>query len=364
MKTINQYVPDSVSHPGTTLAEKLEELGMGPKEFAIRTSKPEKTITAILKGESSITPEMSVQFEKVLGIPAKFWLQRQLNYEEAVARLKRKEKLKQAEEWVDTFPYASMVKLGWIPKVTKKEERVEVMLGFFAISDHKSWNHFYYESQLKTRFRISLAHTKAPQAISAWLRQGDILASRINSATYSKSKFEKALPKVKSIMAAQPKDFFKQLQEICLEAGVKVVPTPTLPKAPISGSTRWLGDTPLIQLSGRYKRNDAFWFTFFHEAGHIILHGKKDIFLEKVDYDDKDEKKEKEADEFAAEWVFSKQEEEEVSKYPTLNAELVTKIAKKIKTHPAIIIGRFQHKGLIPYSLGRELFVSIDLTNS
>ena len=47
MTAINQYFPQSVSHPGETLEEKLQEMGMGPKEFSIRTGKPEKTIFAI-----------------------------------------------------------------------------------------------------------------------------------------------------------------------------------------------------------------------------------------------------------------------------------------------------------------------------
>jgi len=67
-------------------------------------------------------------------------------------------------------------------------------------------------------------------------------------------------------MATHPDDYYIQLQNSCLRAGVKVVYTPCIKKAPISGCSRWLGDTPLIQLSGRYKRNDIFWFTFFHEA--------------------------------------------------------------------------------------------------
>ncbi|MFN9681227.1 MAG: ImmA/IrrE family metallo-endopeptidase, partial [Bacteroidota bacterium] len=114
-----------------------------------------------------------------------------------------------------------------------------------------------------------------------------------------------ALPKIKSIMATHPEGFFKQLQDICLDAGVKVVQTPSINKVPISGSTRWLNNTPLIQLTDHYPHNDSFWFTFFHEAGHILLHGKKDIFLEKVDYSDKNLEKEREADEFASKWTLT-----------------------------------------------------------
>lgn len=76
----NQYFPQSVAHAGQTLEEKLEELNMGPKEFAVRTGKPEKTITAILKGESAITPDMAVLFEDILKIPARFWLNAQRTF--------------------------------------------------------------------------------------------------------------------------------------------------------------------------------------------------------------------------------------------------------------------------------------------
>lgn len=87
--TKNQYIPQVVFHPGETLAEKLEEMGMGPKEFAVRTGKPEKTISEILNSKSSITPEMAVQFESVTKIPARFWLNRQRSYDEYMARKNR-----------------------------------------------------------------------------------------------------------------------------------------------------------------------------------------------------------------------------------------------------------------------------------
>ena len=161
-------------------------------------------------------------------------------------------------------------------------------------------------------------------------------------------------------MAKHPEDFFHQLQNICLKAGVKVVHTACINKAPISGSTRWLNDTPFIQLTGRYNRNDIFWFTFFHEAGHIILHGKKDIFLENLEYSEKDLEKEKEADSFSIKWTFSDEEEAEiVAALPLRNPDIKT-YAKKFNTHPAIIIGRLQRKKLINQSLGNEYFEQVN----
>jgi HTH-type transcriptional regulator/antitoxin HigA len=356
----NQYHPQIAFHPGETLAEKLEELVMGPKEFAIRTGKPEKTVIAILKGKSSITPEMAVQFEHVLKIPAHFWLNMQRNYDEFMAREERQELLAESTAWAKLFPIADMVKKGWLPAKTTLEEKTSELLAFFSISSHSAWEDYYFKQQLKVVFRISLAHVREPYAISAWLRKGELQAAELPTKTYTEKDFKDALPEIKSIMAKHPDNFFTQLQMLCLEAGVKVVHTPCINKAPINGSTRWLNDTPLIQLSGRYKRNDSFWFTFFHEAGHILLHGKKDIFLENIDYSDKDKHKEKEADDFAIKWTLSKEEEREILQRSSITKDDIIEFAEKFNTHPAIIIGRLQHEKLVSYALGRQFLVPIE----
>jgi addiction module HigA family antidote len=361
MNNRNTYTPQTVTHPGDTLAEKLEELGMDSKEFALRTGKPEKTISQVLNGKSSITPEMAVRFETVLGIPAHFWLQRQSNYDEALARTREYERLAEAVEWAKNFPVAAMASLGWVGKRTKWEEKTEELLCFFGLTDADAWGNYYLAQDLKVQFRISLKHSNAPHALSAWLRHGELQAQQVQSPPFSKDKFREALPELKAIMAAHPQDYFARMKAVARNAGVTVVHTPCLPKAPINGATRWLGDRPVIQLSGRYRRNDIFWFTFFHEAGHILLHGKKDIFLEKVEYEGKDAEKEAEADAFASKWLLTQEQLDEVLQYPTLTEELIIAKAQKFGTHPAIIIGRLQHDNLLPHGIGNQFMQPIEL---
>ena len=349
----NQYTPSVYFHPGETLVEKLEEMGMSSKEFAVRTGKPEKTISAVLNGKSAITPDMAIQFEKVTKIPAHFWMNSQRGYDEYIAREKHKRTIEEAIEWFKCFPVAEMVKKGWIQAQKTTHEKVSELLSFFGISNHLAWENLFLNQQLKVAFRISLAHTQEPHAISAWLRRGELQATKLVVPVYSEKVFKDVLPEIKKIMMGQPDDFFIQLQSICLDAGVMVVYTPCIKKAPINGCTRWIGDSPLIQLSGRYKRNDGFWFTFFHEAGHIILHGKKDVFLE-IDNFKKDEEKEKEADNFAVKWTLSEEEEREITQCSVITEKDIVRFAKKFNTHPAVIIGCLQHKGMIHYSIGRD----------
>lgn len=357
----NQYYPETVTHPGVTLEEKLKELGMGPKEFAIRTGKPEKTISHILAGSSSITPEMAILFEDVLHIPAEFWLNRQKQFNEALARQKRVESLNKAIEWVKNFPYPDMARLGWVNPTRNPEEKVKNIFQFFSIATPESFSDYYFRKKLKVSFRISLANTRKPYSFAAWLRQGELQAAELDVNKYSSKKFESSLNDIKKIMARHPEDFFLQLQQICLDAGVKVVFTPCLPGATVHGSTRWIGDTPLIQLSARYKQNDIFWFTFFHEAAHILKHGKKIVTLENVDYPDEDKEKEKEADAFAIHWTLSEEQEKQVLNSNYSDDDTIISLAKKFNTHPAIIIGRLHHKKIIPYSSGRHFIKPINL---
>lgn len=315
----NQYNPQSYPHPGETLEEKLQEIGMGPKEFGIRTGKPEKTIYAIIKGESSITAEMAVQFESVTKIPANFWLNSQRLYDEYVAREKQKDIIANAVAWAKQFPLSAMIKKGWLPVCNTIEEKTMALLSFFSISSPDAWNKYYMQQELKVAFSISLSYIKEPHAVSAWLRKGELQAAEIPKTVYSENGFKELLPRLRSLMANQTTGYFDELQMLCSEVGVKVVCTSSLPKTPINGSTRWFNGNPLIQLSSSYKRNGSLCLAFFHGAGHVLLHGKKDVFLENIEYPDLQIKKEQQADSFAIRWTSSELEGEKKKESTILN---------------------------------------------
>lgn len=360
MGTINEYYPESVTHPSEILKETLEEKNMGAKELAIKTGKPEKTITAVLKGESSITPDMAVLLEQVLKIPAHFWNEAQRNYDEYKARLNYQATIDNCKDWARSFPYAKMARNGWVKSTRKAEEKVIALFNFFGVASQKGFEDYYFNQRSKVAFRLSLKNQENALAIAAWLRRGEIQAESLKAPDFNKTLLKKKLPILKSIMAKQSKEFFQELRSVCLSAGVKVVHTPCLPKAAVHGSTRWINNTPLIQLSGRYRRNDIFWFTFFHEIGHILLHGKKYISIENISVEGEELELEKEADDFAVEWILSKKEEEEILKSAPLSHEDIIEYAEKFGTHPACIIGRFQHREMLPFGIGNELFEPIN----
>lgn len=353
-----------VHHPGETLAEKLKEMGMSIKEFAVRVSKPEKTIFAVINGNSSITTEMAVSFETVTKIPASFWLRKQQMYDEYMVRKKREEDATAAIAWMRMFPYTIMVKRGWIAATKVAEEKVRHLFEYFGVSTEKAWEDYYLNKALKLAFRISLSSTKDPHAMSVWLRQGELQAAAQNlTVPFDEKKLKASLPAMKQLMIDDPDDFFQRLQEICNSCGIILIATNTLPKAPINGATRWIKDTPVIQLSGRYKGYDNLWFNFFHEVGHILLHGKKDIFLEEAGIEGQNVEKEKEADAFASEILLSSTDERDFLQNSVFSEDTILKAARKYHTHPSILVGRLKHIGIMQYWQCQNFTQHIEICN-
>lgn len=297
-----------VYHPGETLEEKLHEMGMGVKEFATRVSKPEKTIIAVIKGKSSITPDMALSFEPVTRIPADMWLRYQKNHDEFIARKKREKTLHDGLIWAKKFPLDEITRLGWLTRFQSlgghPKDLVETLCSFFGVSSPKGWEDFYLNQRLRVAFRITLAESCDPYALSAWLRQGEIQASDINlPSKYTAKALKDALNKISDLRKSDKDKFKETLTTILANAGVKLIFTESLSSAPVKGCTRYIYGIPCIQMADTYESEHEFWQTLYHEAGHILLHGKKDIFMENVEYGDKSPEKEKEADDFASRWM-------------------------------------------------------------
>lgn len=298
-----------VYHPGETLDEKLRDMGMGVKEFATRVSKPEKTIIAVLKGTSSITPDMAVAFEMVTKIPAKMWLRHQKSYDEFKAREKRSRLLQDGLRWAEKFPIAEISDLGWFDGIIddqgEQKNIVDTLCTFFAVSSPKGWEDYYLHQRLRVAFSISLSETCNPYALSAWLRQGEIQAGKSSVNTkYSPGLLKEILKEISEIRKSSDiVDRHDLLTSLLGDAGVKLIFTDALSSAPVKGCARYINGVPCIQLAKEFTSDSDFWHTLFHEIGHILLHGKKDVFMENVNYGDKDPAKEKEADEFASRWI-------------------------------------------------------------
>jgi HTH-type transcriptional regulator/antitoxin HigA len=348
----NEFLPNYAVPPGEILGVELGLREMTQQELARRTGITPKHIISILKAKSSITPETAIKLERALGMPADYWLNLESNYQEILARLAEEEQLEKDLDWLKRIPVTAMAKLNWIEGNRDKKGQLVEILRFFGIANIGQWEEMW--PNLNVAYRQNQTHKVFPEAVSAWLRQGELEASSITCEPYNKVKFREVLNEIRGLTTANPSHFVRAMQELCSKAGVAVVFVPALPKTGVSGATRWLNkDKAIIQLSLRYKTDDHLWFTFFHEAGHILLHGKKELFLEGPNGLNKD--KEDEANVFAEHELIPSNKFSKFISNRNLDKISIVMFAKSIGIAPGIVVGQLQHKNLLKITFCNDL---------
>ena len=149
-------------------------------------------------------------------------------------------------------------------------------------------------------------------------------------------------------MKTDPTIFVPQLVETCAKCGVAVVIEPAPKGCPVSGATHWLSpEKALLMLSLRHKTNDHFWFSFFHEAGHLLLHGKRLRFIDMEGELGDDQ--ENEANDFAKNLLIPENQAEKLQLLQPSTAGINT-FADELGIAPGIVVGRMQKEGLLPWT--------------
>ncbi|MGD8717716.1 MAG: ImmA/IrrE family metallo-endopeptidase [Candidatus Zixiibacteriota bacterium] len=348
----NEYEPEVVTPPGETLLETMALRGFTQEDFAARTGRTPKTINEIVKGKAPITTDTALQFERVLGVPAEFWNNRERKYRESLARAEERGRLEEEVEWLSQFPVNAMIKLGWLRKSSDKVEQLRELLNFLGVASPKSWDRFF--SRMQVAFRKPATLKADPVALAAWLRKGDIDAQNITCRPYDRTGFRRALTQVRALTTLNPGEFKGRIVEICAACGVAVVFVPELPKIRVSGATRWFSPKKaIIQVNLRYKTDDHFWFTFFHEAGHVLLDSKKEIFVDSGKSEGDDEV---EANRFATECLIPRAALRAfMTSTRRISKEAIIRFAREQGVAPGIVVGQLQHAGYLPYNYCNSL---------
>lgn len=343
-----RYRPPTVSPPGGTLADLLEEKGITQADLARRLERPVKTINEIVKGKAAITPDTALQLERALGAPADFWLAREAAYREWLARERARADLTAWATWLQELPIREMTSLGWIPRPVDKPEAVLYCLRFFGVASPEAWRETYARPLAAFRAPGKLKRDKG--AVSAWLRRGEIEASMLRLNAFDHSALAGRLEKLRRLTTLTTASaFLPKLQEVCGECGVAVILVPAPRGCPASGAARWLApDRALIQLSLRYKTHDQLWFTFFHELAHILKHGKSLTFIDEANQGSNTQA-EKEANEFARDLLIPPFAAERL-KTIERSRRAVAAFAEELGIAPGIVVGRMQNDLLLPWS--------------
>ncbi len=341
MKALRKYTfePDYAVPPGATLRETMEARGMTQRELADRTGLTVQTLNRIFKGEQPITYETANKLELVTGTAAAFWNNLEAHYRGQLAKLQERAQLEKDVAWLKTIPVAELVARKAIPDSSDKVLLFREVLKFYSVSSVEAWAAVWERPAAAARRSACFASSPGPT--SAWLRLGQLKAQEISCAPFSKTRLLECLREIRGFTLQAPEIFVPRMTELCASAGVALALVPEIKKAPWSGAAEWLTpERAMILLNLRGKTADRFWFTFFHEAGHILHDSKKEQHID----DGKtyaDDPAERHADAFAAEILIPRKYDPAIA--AARSAAEIQNLAARIGVSPCIVVGRFQH---------------------
>jgi HTH-type transcriptional regulator/antitoxin HigA len=343
------YEPDHAIRPGETLRRTLKTLGMSQSDLALRAGISLKHVNQIIQRGAPITHDTALTFEKVTGVQARFWNSLESNYRDRLARFDDRESLAKDADWLKSLPIGELRRRGYLGPKGDVGTVLQEVCHFFGVANRNAWEKVW--SQPLASFRKSPTFESDAGALAAWLRIGELDASDIECEPFDAKTFRESLREIRALTTSPVKDWVSNIVKFCAEGGVAVVFVPEIKGARTSGAARWL--TPmkgLIQLSLRHKSDDHLWFSFFHEAGHLLLHSKKQTF---VTNDRAKNLTEDEANDFSSSYLIPKKFESELAELHS--EESIREFAKRLGIAPGIVVGRLQKDGILDWSQQNSL---------
>ena len=352
------YEPDYGVRPGWVLEERLEAREMSHAEFARRCGRSPKLISEIISGRAPIEPRTALQFEMVLGVDAGIWLGIESDYRLHLEREAQKTESVEQSAWAKSFPINELVKRGYILQRPAGSERLSSVLSFFGVASVEAWNNKW--RRVAVAYRHSPSFKSDEHALATWLRMGEFEADQVPCEPYDEPTFRRSLTQLRGLTANPSAETLETVTRLCANAGVLLTVIRPLSKTALSGAARWL--TPrkaLIQLTARHLSDDHLWFSLFHEAAHILLHSKKEIFVhgpKSSVITDEDA----EADTWASDFLIPRRAWEQFVSLSEFTESDVIHFADEQRIAPGIVVGRLQHEDRLRWDMLNHLKVRFE----
>ncbi len=357
------FEPDYAVPPGETLLEALEEAGLTQAELSRRAEISPKHTNRIIKGHAALTPDVALKLERVLGIPSRFWNALEANYRARLARLAERQPTNEDLAWLKELPWRELQRRAHLQPGDDEASLIAEAKRFFGVASASAWNEVWKSPAAS--FRQSSAHKVDHGALASWIRITEIQAANTDCALYTESGFRELLQRIRSKTASPPTDVGAWLRRVGSAVGVAMVVEPEIKGARVSGAAYWHTGKPVIALSLRYRSDDQFWFSLFHEAGHILLHPRRGRFIDlgiasnsgQVSDSHANARFELEANRFAASTLIPEEHQERLGRLKTLNE--IRHFADEIGIAAGIVVGRLQFEGQLPHNVGNGLKRSV-----
>lgn len=356
------------SHPGESLSAMMKRHGMSPNDVAEMTGFSPQCVGEVAGGKKPISPDFAIALGPVFdGIPSQFWANRQFLYDAAIEHNQENDRIykPQLPAFRKHFPitvYNDLVEQGYVQWNAPPAERVRSVCEMFGTDSLAEW----CESQPEKRFRNSPVQSEARGALTTWLWRGEILAQQraqqISSA-YDRERLLRVAVKLRGLTSGSPADSIETVRTELSSAGVVFVALPHIKKCGVRGAT-WRLDSGhhAIQVNDHGKSADRFWFTLFHEIGHVFNGDESSLDSDSDDDpNQQNQGREGAADRFAIDVLIPPSEWSSFENDFPFTRMKITKFAEQSGVHPSIVAGRLAKLQKIKWRFANQFKSPFDL---
>lgn len=343
------FEPDWFSKPGDTLLTLMEQRELTSASLARKLGCTDTIVRGLLAGTVAIDAGLAAALSKHVGGTPKFWQLRQARFNSRLSHAAGAVPKRTGADWVDQFPHAHMAKNGWIKQSRTQDKLVETYLAYFGVNDPAEWEEQYADFLKFTAFRTSPTFQSKVGPLSAWLRQGEIEAAQVRCRTWNPEALRKRLSEIRVLTKAKnPGYFLPRIRRICSEVGVAVVFIRAPSGCTASGATRFVSpNKAMVILSFRYLSDDHFWFTFFHEIAHLLLHNAGLTFIDGIEGGEGfSDEMEEQANEFSERVLIPENRRDELMDLRP-GRDSIIRFAYSVGVSPGIVVGQMQHRKVI-----------------
>ena len=333
--------------PGMTIREQLNNRNMSQKEFANRMDMSEKHISRLINGKVELSHDVALRLESVFGIPAKFWNNLEALFRESEARVHEELDLEYDEEVASKMPYAKCAGLGWIPRTKSIKEKAINLRRYFEVANLRALEHLKVPG---IAYRKASSSVSSDYSLAMWAQKARIEARAIVTDPVDIKHLIKIIPNIRALTTTEPSCFCDEIRTLLARCGVAIVFLPHISGSFLHGATFTDGGHIVLGLTLRGGYADMFWFSLFHELGHIICGHLSDNTSNS-------EEKEEEADRYAQSALIPDKQYHEFIGRESFSKGEITYFSSMIGIAPWIVLGRLQKENHVPYDWHSSLKV-------